>query len=50
MVALAKEVGWLDVIVDAWKVAVKCGMWRHIHSDIVSTVMLGNTRQHVYQR
>ena len=34
-------------IIDVWK---KKTAWKHIHSDIVSTVMLGNTRQHMYQR
>ena len=39
IVALAKFVGWIDVIIEAWKLSIKKGMWRHIHGDIVSTVM-----------
>ena len=35
---VAKEVGWIDVIVDEWKRNMKKEMWRHIHRDIVSTV------------
>ena len=42
MVEVAKEIGWLPMIVDKWKMAVKKGMWRHIHRDIVSTVYKRN--------
>ena len=34
---LAKEVGWLDVFKEEWKIRKKKEMWWDIHRDIVST-------------
>ena len=36
---VAKEIGWIDVIKDEWKLQMKKELWRDVHRDIVSTIM-----------
>ena len=49
---LISELGWLDEEEERERIKIltKKHMWRDIHRAIVSTIMLGNTRQHMYQR
>ena len=46
---LAGVVGWIEPLKAEWKIAKKQISWKHIHRDIVSTVMLGNTMEHMYR-
>ena len=46
---VAVEAGWMDVVIDEWKIQTKKEMWRDIHRAIVSTDLLGNTMEHMYR-